>query len=462
MATTINQHVSDADAFTLALERDPGLRATVVAVAMFDRAPDWERLNDRMERATRLVPTFREKLVPSPLRIATPRWKLDPDFDLSWHLRRVRLPDGGAMAELLDFARTVHMAAFDHDRPLWEFTLVEGLPKGQAALVMKIHHALTDGIGGVQIAAHVVDLTREGTDPGPMPPLPEVGRALPFADLAEALGYDARRASDIGRDALRAAPSALRRAVSDPLGSASTVAEDLASVLRMVRPVTDTRSPIMTGRGLQRHFELFDVPVADLKAAGARIGGTLNDAFVAGIAGGMRLYHQRHCACIAQLRLTMPVSIRAEGDEMGGNHVTLVRFDLPVGITDPLARMEAVHEICNQQRHEPAIAHSEAIAAVLNLLPVGVTGGMLRHVDLLASNVPGFDIGAYVGGARLEAFYPFGATLGSAANITLMSYRGTCNIGIVTDVDAVPDAEAFRESMVEGFAEVIAAGTAAR
>jgi len=88
-----------------------------VAIACFDRSPDWERLVERMERATRLVPTFREKLERTPFGLATPRWVPDPDFDLSWHLRRVRLPVGGDLPELLDLARIAHMAAFDHDRP---------------------------------------------------------------------------------------------------------------------------------------------------------------------------------------------------------------------------------------------------------------------------------------------------------------------------------------------------------
>jgi hypothetical protein len=147
------QHVSSTDAFTLQLERDPALRATIVAVATFDRSPDWERFVERMERATRIVPTFRQKLVASPLRLATPRWVPDDEFDLSWHLRRVRLPEGGGLPELLDLARQSAMGAFDRDRPLWEFTMVEGLPGGTAALILKVHHALTDGIGGVQIAA---------------------------------------------------------------------------------------------------------------------------------------------------------------------------------------------------------------------------------------------------------------------------------------------------------------------
>lgn len=453
-------HVSESDAFTLQLERDPALRATVVAVTLFDQAPDWDRLVARVDRATRLAPSFREKLVGTPLKLATPRWVPDPDFDLSWHLRRTRLPEGGSMTELLDLARTALMDAFDHDRPLWEFTLVEGLPDGRAALVLKVHHALTDGIGGVQIAAHVVDLDREGTDLGPLPEAPPAGSTWPFEAVAEALGYDFRRAVELGQNAAKRAPGAAVDALRHPLGTAGGVLDDLRSVLRMVRPVTTTESPIMRERSLARHFEVLDVSLAEMRAAAATIGCTLNDAFLAGIAGGMRLYHQEHCACVSHLRVTMPVSVRTEGDDIGGNHVSLVRFELPVGVTDPAHRMQEIHEICRAQRTETAIGHTEAIAAVLNLLPVGVTGGMLRHVDLLASNVPGFDFPVYVAGAKMEAFYPFGATLGSAANITLMSYRGVCNIGIDTDGGAVPDPDVFAASLRAGFHEVLALGAA--
>jgi diacylglycerol O-acyltransferase len=276
--------------------------------------------------------------------------------------------------------------------------------------------------------------------------------------VAEALVHDARRLADLGRTAVVSAPGAALSTLRDPLGTAGDVVADVRSILRMVRPVTDTRSPVMRRRGTLRHFELLDVPFDDLHTSGRELGGSLNDAFLSAIAGGLRRYHEAHFACVGQLRVTMPVSTRTSADGEGGNHVTLVRFDLPVGVTDPRSRVGAVHEICESQRHEPAVAHTEAIATVLNLLPVGVTAGMLRHVDLLASNVPGFDVPVYVGGARVEGFYPFGATLGSAANITLMSYRGTCHIGVVTDADAVPDPDVFRDCLVDGFHEVIRAG----
>jgi WS/DGAT/MGAT family acyltransferase len=452
------RHVRQSDAFTLALERDPALRATIVAVALLDRSPDWDRLTERIERATRLAPEFRQRLVPSPLGLAPPRWVPDPDFDLSWHLRRQRLPDGAALPALLEVARHASMAAFDHDRPLWEFTLVEGLPDGAAALVLKVHHALTDGIGGVQIAAQVVDLTREGFDLGPLPPAPAVARSRPFEDVVESVGYDLRRVADVGTGLLRAAPGALVGAVRDPLGATARTLREVGSLARFVRPVTTTRSPVMRDRRLLRHLELLDVPVADLKAAGAAVGGTVNDAFVAAVAGGMRIYHERHGATTDALRVTMPISVRAEGDRIGGNRITLVRLDLPVATADPRARMEEVHEICRAQRDEPALAHSEAVAAALNLLPVSVTGSMLHHTDLLASNVPGFDLEAYVAGARVQGFYAFGATLGSAANITLMSYDGMANIGVNVDSGAVPDPDAFLTSLRDGFAEVVAVG----
>ena len=124
----------------------------------------------------------------------------------------------------------------------------------------------------------------------------------------------------------------------------------------------------------------------------------------------------------------------------------------------PRRRTERIGRICRSLRHDRAIPYASAIAGALNLLPVDVTAGMLKHVDLLASNVPGFPAEVFMGGAALESFHVFGATLGSAANITLMSYNGTCNIGLSTDSGAVTDPDAFRTSMIEGFDEVIAVG----
>lgn len=455
MSTTIERHMSDTDAFTMQLERDPLLRSTVVAVALLDRTPDWRVLHDRVERATRLAPTFREKLIQVPLQLAPPRWVIDADFDLAWHLRRARIREDGGMPAVLTFARNVGMGAFDHERPLWQITLLEGLPDDRAALVIKVHHALTDGIGGIQLATHVVDFERETTPIGPLPELPVGRRRGPLDGMADAAAYNARRMIGSVHHLATSVPSAFVRAVRDPVGVITDAANTAASIARFVRPVTTTQSPVMTNRRLQWRYDVLDVPFAELHDAAHRGGGSLNDAFLAGITGGLRSYHDHHGRDVGALRLTMPVSIREDDDPEGGNKVTLVRFEVPVGVADPTQRMQLIGERCRESRHERAIPYSNAIAATLNLLPITVTGGMLKHVDFLASNVPGFTGDVYVGGARLEAFYPFGPTLGSAVNFTLMSYGAVCNIGINSDAGAVPDPDVLLDCLRRGFDEVL-------
>jgi diacylglycerol O-acyltransferase len=451
------EHLAAADAFTLNLERDPLLRATIVAVATFDRAPDWSALVDRVERATRLVPRFRQRLEPSPLGVVPPRWVLDADFELGLHLRRAAVPAGGGEDDVMAVARHAAMTAFDHDRPLWEFTLLEGLPDGSAALVMKLHHALTDGVGGIELAAHVVDLEPDPPTPPDMPPAPSGGRHGTAERLLDAVAHPPREVLRATRTAVSHAPRAVASAVVDPIGTLRRAAGTAVSVASFVRPITSTRSPVMRRRRPVRHLGGLDVPLGDLSAAAHRCGGTLNDAYLAAVAGGLRRYHDRHLTIVDRLRVTMPISTRTAQDAPGGNRVTLQRFDLPVGVLDPCCRIRSIGERTTELRHDPAIAYGEAIATVLNLLPVGITAGMLTHVDLLASNVPGFDRPVWVGGARLRAFRVHGATLGSAANVTLLSYAGTCHVGVTTDAGAIEDHDVFVACLREGFDEVIGA-----
>ena len=449
------EHLSEADTFALLLERDPMLRSTIVAVATFDRAPNWVRLCDRVERATRLVPRFRMKLVASPLGLAPPRWVVDEDFELRWHLRRIRLHENEGRDELLALARNWGMEAFDHDRPMWVFHLVEGLPGDRAALVMKVHHSLTDGIGGIQIAGHVVDLERRAPSQGPMPPVPHTAGPGLLDAVTDPIAFQFGRAFAVGREVARELPRAAARSVSRPFGTLGDVAGTARAVANFVRPVTSQRSPVMTGRSLRWHYAELDLPFDRLHDAARVVSCTLNDAFLAGLAGGMRIYHQRHGADVERLRLTMPISIRRPGEAEGGNRVTLTRFDLPVGHASAGVRMVQIDERIREVRADPAIPFSNMIAGVLNLLPISITGGMLKNVDFLASDVPGFRQHVYIGGARLESFHAFGPTLGASANITLMSYAEHCHLGVNTDARAVSDPMVFLQCLRDGFDEVM-------
>ena len=454
-------HLSSADTFTIHMEQDPLLRSTIVALVILDRAPQWERLSAAMDRATRLEPNFRRRLSPGSGPFLPARWTDDPDFDLTWHLRRIAVadPDGPGddrMGQVLEFARVAGMTAFDPARPRWEFTLIEGLADGRAALVMKVHHALTDGIGGIQLAAHIVDLDRRGLRRPPVP-VPEPGVSGTVAErVSDAVTYDLGRAGSMAWSLVSSIPAAMAEWARRPFSIWGDIGRSLESVRRFVQPITNTLSPVMTERRLGWRYHMLEVPLVELKAAAEKADGTLNDGFLAGIAGGLARYHEEHGSTIEEVRVTMPISTRTADDEAGGNHITLVRFAVPLGDHDPISRMLAIDHSTTMWRQEPAIGWSEAIAGALNLLPTAVAAGMLKHVDVLASNVPGFGTKVFIGGARMDEFYAFGPTLGAASNITLMSYCGRCFIGITTDVGAVEDAVHFVSCIESGFAELLA------
>ncbi len=448
----------DTDAFSWYLENDPSLRATVVAIAWLNERPDFELLAARLERATRLVPRFRQRLIQPPGRLAPPRW-VDTDFDLSLHLRRIDSPDPHTPATVIDFARIEAMSGFDRSRPLWQHTLIEHLVGDRAALVMKFHHSLTDGIGGAELAFLLFETT-SCSDAGNEVQAPEKQGAVPgsFELVREALSYDSHRVFHaVGQGLSGALPTAAHVA-RNPVHSTSEVMSTVRSIARFVRPVSDTLSPVMTGRSLDRQLSMIAVDLGDMKRAAGSVGCTLNDAFVASLTGGLRRYHERHRASVEELRITHPISIRKEGDPAASNRITLARFKIPVGISDPAERVRLTGERCRAARGERALPLSNAIAGTLNLLPSGVVGSMLKHIDFVASNVPGIRIPLFLVGASVSGYYAFGPTTGSSLNVTLFSYRRTCCIGFTIDSAAVPDYQSLMECFREGFEEVLELG----
>jgi WS/DGAT/MGAT family acyltransferase len=452
----VDVYMRDSDAFSWYMEQDPLLRSTVVSIMIFDSSPDWDRLMDRLERASRLSPGFRHRVVMPPLRLATPRWVVDPDFDLSWHVRRFEAAPPKTLAMVLEFARKTGMAGLDRDRPLWEYTFIEGLEGGQTAVVMKLHHALSDGVGGMEMASLTFDTEPDPGNLGPMPEAP-VGEHLGTVDLVrDALSYDWSRLFEFTKRRLESAPGDVAHVLRHPGETVTDAVETGQSIARFVEPVTDTLSPLMTERHLAWHYDVLEFGLGDIRRAVHAAGATLNDGFLAGVSAGLRRYHQRHDTQVDELRVTMPVSIRKASDPIGGNRITLMRFKLPVAITDPAERMSATHERCEAVKAERSLPLTNTIAGTLNLLPRGYVGGMLKHVDFLASNVPGIPVPLYLAGARVNRFYGFGPTIGAAVNLTLISYCDTCFVGINIDTGAVPDADVLLDCLQEGFHEILA------
>lgn len=449
------RRMSDSDALLWRVERDPLLRSTITSVAFFDGPFDRERLERGIERVTRLVPRLRQRVLSAPLSPSPPRWVVDPGFDLRYHVRWIHAPGRATAREVLDLAEPLAMQGFDRSRPLWEFTVVEGVEGGRSAMIMKIHHSITDGVGAVKLYMSLVDLEREPAEEPPMPEAPAPERPGLLERMLDSAEHERRRQLGIARRSLES----VGRFVAKPRETSAQAAANAASAARLLAPAFSPLSPLMTGRSLSVRFDTLSFPTDDLKAAARKAEGKLNDAFVAAVAGGLRRYHERHGAPCDALRMTMPINVRGEDDAgLAGNAFVPARFSVPLCIDDPVERMRAVRELVQQQRREPSLGFSEGIAGVLNRLPAQmvseVFGRMLKGIDLVTSNVPGVPIPVYIAGAKLEAQFAFGPLAGSAMNLTLLSYVDECQIGVNVDPAAVPDVDVLLGCLREAFDEV--------
>lgn len=452
--------MTDTDALMWTIEKDPLLRSTITAVLFLDRAPDEKRLRHLLERGTRLVPRMRQRVRGNPYSIAPPRWEVDPHFDLDYHLRWVRAAGERDERAVLDLAEPMAMQGFDRARPLWEAMAITDLADGGAALVVKIHHAITDGVGAVQIAMVLFELEREAA-PAELPDAPEavvMGQVERFVD---AFNHERRRGLGIAKRLPSVAAQAAGAAVSDPVAAARRLAETAASVARLGAPANVPLSPAMTRRSLSVHFDTVTLPLAEAKAAAKASGGRLNDAFLAATAAGLRRYHEEVGAPAEHVRLSMPINIRDAGDpEATGNHFAPARFPLPLSIADPREAMAAMRELVARQRAEPALALVDPLSTVLNRLPTSMTtsifGAALRGVDVVASNVPGAPIELFTAGSRITSMFALGPMAGSAVNLTLLSYRDQIHIGVNLDPAAVPEPERFLACYRAGWDEVLA------
>lgn len=454
--------MSDSDALMWTIEKDPMLRSTITAVMFLDRSPDREHFRTLLDRGTRLVPRMRQRVRANPLSVAPPRWEHDPHFDLDYHLRWTRAGGDRDVRAVLDLAQPMAMQGFDRARPLWEAVVIEDLADGGAAVVMKVHHAITDGVGAVKIALVMFELEREASL-GDLPDEPEARVMNQLERFVDAADHARRRNLGIAKRLPATAGGAAVAAVRDPLGSARRVAEIAGSIARMAAPANEPLSPLMTGRSLSVHFETLVVPLDDARRAAKAVGGRLNDVFLAATAAGLRRYHEHHGVDVDALRLSMPINLRAADDgDATGNNFAPARFPIPLGIDDPAEAVLAFRSLVADQRAEPALAAVEPMARVLNQLPTaistGLFGSMLKGVDLVASNVPGAPIPLYTAGAEVTAMYALGPMVGAAANLTLLSYRDDIFVGINVDPAAVPDPSVLHACLTEGWDEVLALG----
>lgn len=436
------------------IEADPRLRSTICAIEVLDRVPDWQRFLAACDWGTRMVPRFRQKVAEPALGVGNPCWINDPDFDLRYHVRRCALPEGGGWPELLAIAEQVAMTPFDRARSPWEVVLFEGLPDGRAAYLLKIHHATTDGLGGIQLVSQLHSRTREANPDKPQPPPPPPERATPFGLLREQLGRDARAVPQLVRKTLRHA-----NALRDPVTSARQTRTFASSLRRVLAEADAAGSPLLRRRSLSWRFLAFEVAFQDLRAAAKAANASVNDAFVSALLGAYRIYHEELGSPIDRIPIAIPISIRSHSDGQGGNRFVGARFAAPAGVVGPRERTQAVSAIVREIRNEPAVDALSTLAPVLARLPGSLlnalAGSLTRSNDLQASSVPGIREDVYVAGAKVERSYPFGPLPGCAAMVAMVTHGSTCCIGVNLDAAAVTDVPLFGDCIVRGLKEVL-------
>jgi WS/DGAT/MGAT family acyltransferase len=362
------------------------------------------------------------------------------------------------------------MQAFDKERPPWELIQLDDLEHGQAALVMKLHHSISDGVGMVRMTSSLVERARdpdprsEGRPPSLLEEPAGAGEPHgPFQEALAALRYEA--SAGLGRSARLVGGVArfASRALWAPRAAAGEAVGLAGSLARLLRPVREPLSPLLTARSLALRLDVVASTLVELQCAGRAAGGTVNDAFVAAVTGGLRRYHEHHGRPVDALRMTMPINLReGEAGRRAGNQFAPARFAVPIAIVDPIERMREIRRRVVAQRAERALPLTEEISAALAQLPrpltVALFGSMLKAIDFITSNVPGPPFPVFASGARVVRMFGYGPLSGAAANVTAFSYDGRFEIGVAMDHAAVPDPERFVVCLREGLDEVLAAG----
>jgi diacylglycerol O-acyltransferase len=473
------RRMSDAEALMWSLDADPALRSSFISITFLDGTPDFVRFRQRVASAVAATPALRERVARSALELLPPRWEPDPTFDLDFHVRRVAVPAPGSHRQVFDLAALYAQDPFDQTRPLWQFTVVEGLGGGQAALVAKMHHVLSDGVGAVRMSAAFVDLSPDPDEPGggglndgTSAPVSDAGTgASTGGGLSALLGTIGEAAGSVVADnaerARRAAAGVLdtmRQPQQVPRQVLQTVAV-ARSVARQLAVIEPAHSTLWTGNHSFVHrFDALSIDLDDVRAAAKSLGGTVNDVLVTAVAGAAGAYHLARGVDVADLRMSMPVSTRHDR-AVGGNAWAPTRVLVPV-VGDAVTRFNAVHERLETTKHEASLGLTGAFATILRAVPTPIVLRLARQqvgtVDFACSNVRGAPFDLWVGGARVVATYPMGPTAGTAFNATVLSYRDHLDLGLNADSGAIDDPQELRDLIASGFAELIDASRSSR
>jgi len=455
----LNSRMLPTDAlFWYVEEATPELRPLVAAVMILDRRPDHDRLRASVERWVARLPRLRQRVVEAPLRLGLPEWEDDPHFELDYHAREVILPEPATERHLFDFVGAVFATPLDHQRPLWEAYLIEGLDGGRAACFFKVHHSVMDGVGSLAVfdaftQAHRAEPVRVPRHAPARPPSsPPVRLARLVRDAA------ANAATGLGAAAAVSVRAALRP---------GEVIGDLRGVVRGVRGmITDLTAPSIAdplaqaSTGIGRRLDAMTLSLPRLQRIKDALDVTLNDVVLTAVSGAVGRYYAHRKMHVDELHCMVPMSLRQNEDRHAlGNRVGAFNVALPVGEPDPLLRLARIQRQTGAAKRDRRGAAWPLLIRALasmpgfayRLLAQSVTG----RVNLICTNVPGPPVQRYLAGAKIDVMYPFApVALGTPLSIALMSYGDSYGVGIDTDPAAIPDPELLTRYLAAAVDEI--------
>ena len=425
-----------------------------------------DRLRDVLEPRLHLAPQLRQRLLPVPLGLGRPSWVDDPDFDIEFHLREVGLPAPGNERQLADQVARIHARPLDRSRPLWEMYLLHALDNGRQALYTKVHHAAIDGISGAEILATVMDVTveprlvEEPTEPWDPPPLPG-----PVGLVGEGLRAAVRQPVEIVRTLPRALPHLVDFPGIGRFPGVRTLSAAADTVLARVTgrapqgqaerrtfptPPTPLNGPITA----HRRFAFGSLPLDEVKQVKNAFSMTVNDVAMALCTSALRRWLLDHDGLPEQpIVVAVPVSVRTDdsADEQG-NQLSVLLAQMPTHLADPAERLAEVQRSMPAAKEQFEAVPATILQDVTGVIPTALSGLAFRAffsmaamgafpLNLFISNVPGPQMPLYIGGARVLGVYPASAItdITGALNITLFSYDGSLDFGLIACREMVPD-----------------------
>jgi len=449
-------------------QEGPATHMHVGAVTLFEGPPPpFEQFLDRIRQRLHLVPRYRQKLTVPPLESGRPLWADDPAFNLEFHVRQTALPRPGSEEQLRLLAARIFSQQLDRSRPLWEMWVIEGVADGRWALVSKTHHAMIDGVSGVDIAQVLLDL---GPVPQEVPHPDEPWVPAPEPSGAELLAAGVTGLLRRGVGVATKAATLLARP-QDAVAAAREAAEGVGEVAwAALNPAPPT--PLNVPIGPHRRYETVRAELKELKLVKDAFGGTVNDVVLTCVSGALRqwLISRGVRTEGLELRALVPVSIRTE-DERGtlGNRIAAMRGPLPVYIEDPVARLRAVRRAMDGLKDSKQAVGAQVLAGVQDFAPPTLLAQAsrlnfsTRLFNLIVTNVPGPQFPLYAQGREMLEVFPVAfLPKDHALAIAIMSYNGHVCFGLLGDYDAMHDLGSIAEGIEGSLRELVDAAHAHR